>query len=373
MSENLVNVLNPKKINIAIIGLGKISKNHIISILELRNYCTLAAICDISSENLNSTQSYINNFTGENINYLQPKAYLSLDDLLNDYKNNLIKLDLVVLCTPSGMHPFQTSLCSEQGVNVCTEKPMATNWRDALKMVNECKRNNVKLFIIKQMRLYPSVQLVKKQIDKQRFGRLALVNVNIFWNRSQSYYDEGEWRGSVDLDGGALMNQAIHFVDLTRWFLGDASTVDASLATIARNIDTEDTAVVNIKWPNNALGNIALTMLSLPGNIENNITIIGEKGSVKLGGKTFKEIKHWFFKDADSDDDLIDNPSWTSEASHIGHKRYYKNMIKALIDGTSSICLPDDALKTFELLIASHLSHEKNHTISLPLSETDSL
>ena len=363
---------NSSKICIAIIGLGKISKNHLLSVLDLYDYCLLSAICDISNSQIDSTLNLVNDFYRQNnLENDKLNIYNDLNNLINDYKIEKINIDLVVLCTPSGMHASQTCIFSELGISVCTEKPMATKWKDAIDMVRQCKKNNVNLFVIQQMRLYPSAQLIKKQIDKGRFGKLALVNVNIFWNRSQSYYDQDKWRGSVDLDGGALMNQAIHYIDLIRWFFGDIISLNASLATIARSIETEDTAVINLKWSNNALGNISVTMLSLPKNIENSITIIGSNGSVKLGGESSNEIQHWFFSSNDSDDDLIDNTTWANESRFIAHKRYYENIINTLNGSSDPICTSLEALKSFELIEAAHLSHKYQKNISLPLSNLE--
>ena len=249
-----------------------------------------------------------------------PIIFLHYEEFINEVRKNNVKVDLVVIATPSGLHPKQVIQAAEAGLDVCTEKPMATNWSDGLRMVETCEKNNVNLFVVKQNRCNKTLQLVKKQIDAGRFGDLVMLNVNVFWHRPQSYYDLADWRGTKKLDGGALMNQASHYVDLLEWFGGPVKYVSASTATMSRKIESEDTATLQITWENGALGTMAVTMLTYPENLEGSITILGKKGTVKIGGKAVNKIEKWSFEDKSIDDEKIDEASYeTTSVYGFGH------------------------------------------------------
>ena len=149
--------------------------------------------------------------------------------MLDAIKTSALQVDLVVLTTPSGLHPAQTIAAAEVGVHICTEKPMATRWEDGVAMVKACDETGVRLFVVKQNRFNSTLQLVKRQVEASRFGQLAMVSVNVFWQRPQSYYDQDSWRGTWALDGGALMNQASHYIDLLDWLIGPVDSLSAYL------------------------------------------------------------------------------------------------------------------------------------------------
>ena len=155
--------------------------------------------------------------------------------------------DAVVLCTPSGLHAEETVQAAAAGRHVITEKPMATRWEDGRRMVQACDRAGVRLFVVKQNRRNPTLQLLKRAVDGGRFGRIHAVQVNVFWNRPQSYYDSAAWRGTWEFDGGALMNQASHYIDLLEWLIGPVESVHAFTATLARNIQVEDSGVAVLR------------------------------------------------------------------------------------------------------------------------------
>ena len=286
-----------KKINIALLGCGRISRNHIKAIISENNRCNLVAICDTSNENLNSTVNYLKEVLKENNVKDLPSKFLEFSDLLIAHQQKRLTIDLLVICTPSGMHAEQTISAASFGINVCTEKPMALNVVDAEKMIKICKDNNVQLFVVMQIRLNKNILDLRKKIKEYRFGKIAIIALNIFWQRTQSYYDEAGWRGTLKLDGGVLMNQASHYIDLLEWINGPIDSVSAYKATVARNIESEDTAVLNLKWINGTLGSTAVTMISYPKNIEGSITVIGDKGSAKIGGTSFDKYEFSYFEE----------------------------------------------------------------------------
>ena len=195
-----------------------------------------------------------------------------------------------------------------------------------------------------------------------------MVNINVFWTRPQDYYDQASWRGTWELDGGALMNQASHYVDLIDWLMGPVEKVQAMTSTMARNIEVEDTGVLNIKWRSGTLGSINVTMLTYPKNLEGSITILGEKGTVKIGGVAVNNIEHWQFQDERDYDRDISKVNYKTESVYgYGHPSYFKNVVKVFRGESEPETDGREGLKSLEILIAAYLSARNNTTVSLPL------
>jgi UDP-N-acetyl-2-amino-2-deoxyglucuronate dehydrogenase len=341
-----------RKIKIAIIGCGRISKNHFESIEKHNGELELAAICE--------TDPVVRSEHAER--YKVP-AYHDLEEMLGQEQ-----LDLVVLCTPSGTHPNQGVLVAKHGVHVMTEKPMATRWDDGVRMVKACDDAGVRLFVVKQNRLNTTLRLVKRAVTERRFGKIHLVHLNVFWTRPQSYYDQGNgWRGTWEFDGGAFMNQASHYVDLLDWLIGPVEKVQAMMST-TRDIEVEDTGVLNVKWRNGALGSMSVTMLTYPQNLEGSITILGEKGTVRVGGVAVNDIQLWQFVEPKEYDQQIQYANYeTTSVYGFGHPLYYKNVIDVLRGNAEPETDGREGLKSLELLIAAYLSARDSRTVSLPL------
>ena len=356
-------------VRIALVGCGRISLNHIKSIVKFSSQAQLVAVCDNKSERLENAHKYFAEACIESQSLLEkPAQYLSYESLIEDIKSNQIKIDLVVLTTPSGLHPRQAIFAASAGVHVCTEKPMATRWSDGLEMVKACDNAGVFLFVVKQNRFNSTLQLVKNQIKSGRFGRLSMVSVNVFWQRPQSYYDQDEWRGTWEFDGGALMNQASHYIDLLDWLIGPVQSVSASIATLGRSIEVEDTAALQMRWRNGALGTMAVTMLTYPKNLEGSITILGNKGTVRVGGPAVNKIDHWEFEDSSTDDELVENASYeTTSVYGFGHPLYYENMLNAIQGKQKPLCDGREGLKSLELLSAAYMSARDSRVVNLPL------
>lgn len=341
-----------RKIRTAIIGCGRISKNHFGSITTHADSIELVAVCDIDQQTLTAT-------TKEH----SVKGYQHFENMLQQEK-----LDLVVLCTPSGLHSMQAQMAAKYKVHVMTEKPMATRWHDGVNMVKACDEAEVWLFVVKQNRRNATLQLLKSAVEKERFGRIYMVNINVFWTRPQEYYDSAKWRGTWEFDGGAFMNQASHYVDLVDWLIGPVESLQAYTATLARNIEVEDTGVVSIKWRSGALGSMNVTMLTYPKNLEGSITIIGEKGTVRIGGLAVNEVQHWEFADTDPDDDKVKTASYeTTSVYGFGHPLYYKNVIDVLRGEAEPETDGREGLRSLETLIATYLSARDGKRVCLPL------
>ena len=277
-------------------------------------------------------------------------------------------VDCVVLTTPSGLHPQQTIEAAALGLHVVTEKPMATRWADGLAMVKACDEAGVRLFVVKQNRSNRTLQLLREAIVGGRFGRIYMVTVNVFWSRPQSYYDSADWRGTWEFDGGAFMNQASHYIDLLDWLIGPVESVMAYTGTLARNIEVEDTGVAALKWRNGAMGSVNVTMLTHPKNFEGSITVLGEKGTVRIGGVAVNKIEHWEFEAAHEMDGQLSEASYqTASVYGFGHPLYYDNVIRTLRGDCEAETDGREGLKSLELLIAMYRSARDGRRINLPL------
>ncbi|MEB7498972.1 Gfo/Idh/MocA family oxidoreductase [Leclercia pneumoniae] len=341
-----------KKIRVAVVGCGRISKNHFGSIAQLSNEYELVAICDNDDKVLAAHKK----------EYKVP-AYLSLDEMLQNEK-----IDLVTLCTPSGIHASQTIKAAKAGVHVITEKPMATKWEDGLAMVRACDEAGVRLFVVKQNRRNSTLQLLKRAVTEKRFGKIHMVHMNVFWTRPQEYYDRASWSGTWDMDGGAFMNQATHYVDLLHWLVGPVEKVHAMLST-HRDIEVEDTGVVNLKWRNGALGSMAVTMCTYPKNYEGSMTILGEKGTVRIGGVAVNDIQEWVFAEPKDYDAEIESANYeTTSVYGFGHPPYFQNVADVLRGKAEPETDGREGLKSLELLISIYRSARDNNEVGLPLN-----
>jgi UDP-N-acetyl-2-amino-2-deoxyglucuronate dehydrogenase len=347
---NYQNIQN-RKIRIALVGCGRISKNHFASIEKHTDNFELIAICDNNSTVLKDHQEKY-----------QVPGYLDLEEMLEKED-----IDIVSICTPSGVHPDQAVIIAKCGIHVMTEKPMATRWNDGVRMVKACDDAGVRLFVVKQNRLNSTLQLLKRAVEEKRFGKIHMVHLNVFWTRPQEYYDQAKWRGTWEFDGGAFMNQASHYVDLLDWLIGPVDKVQAMIST-TRDIEVEDTGVLNVKWRNGALGSMSVTMLTYPQNMEGSITILGEKGTVRIGGVAVNDIQNWEFDEPRDYDDQVKTANYeTTSVYGFGHPLYYKNVIDVLRGEAEPETDGREGLKSLEMLIAAYLSARDGNTVSLPL------
>lgn len=344
--------ITDRKIRFALVGCGRIAKNHFGAIQQHADRSELVGVCDIDPQVLSEAASV----TGAT-------PYHSLTEMLAK-----CDADAFILTTPSGLHPEQAIQVAESGRHVITEKPMATRWEDGKRMVAACDAAGVRLFVVKQNRRNATLQLLKSAIEKKRFGRIYMVNLNVFWTRPQEYYDSAKWRGTWEYDGGAFMNQASHYVDLVDWLIGPVESLQAYTATLERDIEVEDTGVISLRWRNGALGSMNVTMLTYPKNLEGSITILGEKGTVRIGGVAVNDVQHWEFAEADPDDQKIKDVSYqTTSVYGFGHPLYYDNVINVLRGEAEPETDGREGLKSLEVLIATYLSARDGKRVALPL------
>ena len=344
--------ITDRRLRFALAGCGRIAANHIQSLQQHGERAELVAVCDPRPDALAAAVAQ----TGA-------RGFSSYPQMLAE-----AAADVVVLATPSGQHPQQCIDAARAGCHVMTEKPMATRWSDGLAMVRACDEAGVRLFVVKQNRRNRTLQLLRQALLAGRFGRIYMVTVNVFWSRPQSYYDSADWRGTWEFDGGAFMNQASHYVDLLDWLIGPVESVMAYTGTLARNIEVEDTGVAALKWRNGAMGSVNVTMLTHPKNLEGSITVLGEHGSVRLGGVAVNQIEHWQFAQAHAMDEQLAEASYqTNSVYGHGHPLYYDNVIKTLRGEAQAETDGREGLKSLELLIAMYRSARDGRRVNLPL------
>lgn len=342
-----------KKLRFGLIGCGRISKNHFEAVSQIEE-AEFTACCDIIPERAKEAA----------------QAY-DIGSVYSDYMEMLDKekLDAVSICTPSGLHSSMGIEVAKRKINVITEKPMALNVKSADALINACDDNNVKLFVVKQNRLNATLQLLKKAIEKDRFGKIYLAQSNVFWQRPQSYYDQAPWRGTWELDGGAFLNQASHYVDAMYWLLGDVQSVRAETATMARSIQAEDTGCAIVHFKSGAIATINVTMLAFPKNFEGSITILGEKGTVKIGGVAVNKIEKWEFEDYDDDDRIVEESNYQPPTIYgFGHNPYYHNVVHTLLGDAIASTDGRDGRKSVEIIQAIYESSKYGKKVTLPLS-----
>jgi UDP-N-acetyl-2-amino-2-deoxyglucuronate dehydrogenase len=344
--------ISGRKIRFALVGCGRISANHFDALAAHSEDAELVGVADIDPVALQRAMAAT-----------RVPGYPTLTHLLAG-----CNADVVVLATPSGLHAPQAIEVARAGRHVMSEKPMATRWDDGKSMVAACDEARVRLFVVKQNRTNPTLQLLKRAVTEGRFGRVCLVTVNVFWSRPQAYYDSAPWRGTWALDGGAFMNQASHYVDMIDWLIGPVESVQAYTATLARRIEAEDTGVLAVRWRAGTLGTVNVTMLTYPKNLEGSITVLGERGTARVGGIAVNQMEHWEFDAPHPMDDDLEQASYeTTSVYGRGHQRYYRNVIEVLRGTAAPETDGREGLRSLEILIATYLSARDGRRVSLPL------
>jgi predicted dehydrogenase len=320
-----------------LVGCGRIAIRHAEQISRIGR---LSAVADIVVEKAYSIgRSYNAN------------VYKSLDELLENESG----LDVISVCTPNGLHSEHTIKSLSRGFHVLCEKPMALNTRDCGDMIKEAERANRRLFIVKQNRYNPPVAVTRKLIDEGRLGKLLSFQLNCFWNRNSNYYNDSDWKGTIQFDGGTLFTQFSHFIDLLYWMLGDVKNINA----ITRNqfhegiIEFEDTGAVLLEFYNGVIGTLNYTVNSFGKNMEGSLTLFGEKGTIKIGGQYLNELEYQNIKDYKITHLPTGNPA-NSYGEYSGsmsnHNLVYDNLVDVLLNNGQIGTNGFEGLKTVEII-----------------------
>ena len=335
-----------------LVGCGRIAKRH----SELLGHgkiggARLAAVCDIVPEKAKAV--------GERFSV---HAFSDMDDMAQS-----CDIDVFVVLTESGLHAGHVIKLARYGKHIMVEKPMALTLEDADAMIRACDEANVKLFVVKQNRFNVPVQKLREAVEANRFGKMVLGTVRVRWARPQAYYDQDAWRGTWALDGGVLTNQASHHVDLLEWMMGDVESVFAKTMTALVDIEAEDTAVVIVKFSSGALGVIEATTAVRPKDLEGSISILGEKGTVEIGGFAVNQMKHWnFVEPQEGDADVIERYSVNPPSVYgYGHEAYYNHVIDSISNDTKHLVDGLQGRRSLELINAIYESVETGREVAL--------
>ena len=339
-------------INFALVGCGRISKRHGELLGENQiDGAQLVAVCDtiISKAEVIAEKYSI-------------PAYSCLHEMMKKEK-----IDVVVVLTESGLHAQHTIELAPYGSDIVVEKPMALTLDDADAMIEACDKYGVKLFVVKQNRFNVPIVQLRKALDQGRFGKLIMGTVRVRWCRPQAYYDQDSWRGTWAYDGGVLTNQASHHVDLLEWMMGDVESVFAKSKRALVDIEAEDTAVVILKFRNGALGVIEATTAVRPKDLEGSISVLGETGSVEVGGFAVNEMKTWNFTETQEEDsDVIEKYSVNPPNVYgFGHQAYYEHVVDCISNKTPQLVDGLQGRRSLELINAIYESIETGREVSL--------
>lgn len=345
----------PNMLSFALIGCGRIAVRHseLLSSGAIDG-ARLAAVCDIVPEKARAL--------GERCSV---PYYTDLHDMLAKEQ-----IDCVCILTESGAHAANVLEVAPYGKHIVVEKPMALTLPDADAMIAACDANGCRLFVVKQNRFNVPVRKLREALEADRFGKLVLGTVRVRWSRSQEYYDQDAWRGTWAWDGGVLTNQASHHIDLLEWMMGDVESVFARSTTALADIETEDTAVVVLKFVNGALGVIEATTATRPKDLEGSISILGSRGTVEIGGFAVNEMRHWnFLEENEQDRDVLEKYSVNPpDVYGFGHKAYYEHVVKCIDEGSSAIVDGLEGRKSLELISAMYESVETGKEVRLRFS-----
>ena len=344
----------------ALIGCGRIATNHVTA--AVNNNLEIVAVCDVVPEKMEAILEKHNLADDKSI-----KRY-------TDYKKKLEEndLELVSIATESGKHAAIALDAIEAGVNVIIEKPMAMNMADAEEIIKRAVEKHVKVSACHQNRFNVAIQEVRKAIEGNRFGKLSHASINVRWNRNKGYYDQAPWRGTWEEDGGCLMNQCIHGIDLLRWMMGDevVEVYGATRQQFHDYLEAEDVGVAVVKFKNGAIGTIEGTTNVYPQNLEETLYLFGENGTVKIGGKSTNTIDVWDFKDETAEDQK--NKGLEEETSNVygnGHTSLFADVIEAIKEDRAPYVDGVAGRNALEMVLAIYKSQKEGAPVRLPLTD----
>ena len=344
----------------ALIGCGRIATNHVTA--AVNNNLEIVAVCDIVPEKMEEILVKHNLADDKSI-----KRYTDYKQMLEENE-----LELISIATESGKHAAIALDAIDAGVNVIIEKPMAMNIADAEEIIKRAAEKNVKVSACHQNRFNVAIQEVRKAVEGGRFGKLSHASINVRWNRNKGYYDQAPWRGTWEEDGGCLMNQCIHGIDLLRWMMGDevVEVYGATRQQFHDYLEAEDVGVAVVKFKNGAIGTIEGTTNVYPQNLEETLYLFGENGTVKIGGKSTNTIDVWDFKDETAEDQK--NKGLEEETSNVygnGHTSLFADVIEAIKEDRAPYVDGVAGRNALEMVLAIYKSQKEGVPVRLPLTD----
>lgn len=339
------------QLRFAIIGCGRISNNHIQALAFNKDTAILVSVCDVvETKAQNAAESY-NKLCG------------SFPSVYTDYKKMLQEEapDVCAIATESGYHAEISLYCLKSGKHVLVEKPMALSVSDAQEMIAQANSRALILGVCHQNRYNPPVVELRKAVEKGRFGKIVNGEARIFWNRNMSYYKQAPWRGSWAMDGGALMNQCIHNIDLLQWMMGgEPESIFAMTGNYIRDIEAEDFGAVIVKFKNGGIGVIEGSVDVYPKNLEETLSIFGKNGTAVIGGLAVNRMDSWLFEEYDEMDEIVKelNPDDPPNVYGRGHTPLYRNLIESINNGTTPLIDGAEGLKSLKIVLGAYKSQK---------------
>ncbi len=344
----------------ALIGCGRISTNHIKA--AVNNHLDIVAVCDIVADHMENLLA--KHGLEKNVDI---KRYTDYKQMIQENK-----IELVSIATESGLHAEIALYCVEKGIHVIIEKPMAMSLQDADKIISLSEQKQVKVCACHQNRFNVAVQEMRKALEAGRFGKLSHGSIHVRWNRNQDYYTQAPWRGTWAQDGGALMNQCIHGIDLLRWTFGDevVEVYGQTRQQFHHYLEAEDIGMAVVKFKNGAIATIEGTTNVYPQNLEETLYVFGEKGTVKIGGKSTNNIDVWDFADETENDQ--DNKGLQEATSNVygnGHTSLFADMIDAIENDRQPYVDAYAGRNALEMVLAIYKSQKTGEAVQLPLAD----
>jgi len=353
-----------KKLKFALIGCGRISTNHIKAILDNFEDVELISVCDLIKDRAEQkVDEYLNYAKERSISVIRPKVFIDYQEMLQKED-----IDACAICTESGYHAEISINCLTLKKHVLVEKPMAMSLQGADRMIKVAKENKVKLSVCYQNRFNPTIEKLRQAIDSGRFGRIIAGTARTLWNRNKDYYNQSKWRGTWKLDGGCLLNQCMHNIDLLQWMIGnEVDNVFGQTGNYLHSyIETEDYGSIIIRFKNGVIGNVEGTVCVYPRNLEETLTIVGEKGTVVIGGLALNKIIVWNLKD--KKDSLKEvQEKYNSEIPNIygkGHTPLYKNFIGSIRNNNSPLIDGYEGKKSLSIVLMAYKSQKHSRVIN---------
>ena len=337
----------PRKLNFALIGCGRVSENHLVALTSSDVPARLVALADVDPRRAQE----------KGAKYGIP-TYTNFEEMLAKHPD----IEVVDITTPTGYHATHVQAVARHAKHVVVEKPMALTVADCETMLAACRQNGRRLFVVKQNRFNAAVQAARRAFDAGRFGNLVLVTVRVRWRRDQAYYEADHWHGRWALDGGVMSQQASHHIDLLQWLLGPLESVQCQAANRVLRLEAEDTAVALFKARSGALGILEATVAARPRNLEGSLSILGEKGSVVIGGVAVNQIVLWEFSEPQPEDDVIHHQASQAVPNVYGngHVPYLRDVAAAILDNRPALVEGTEGQKNVEILAALYESAASN-------------
>lgn len=340
--------------NVALVGCGRVAYKHLSAIDELGDEASLVAVCDTDASKVPDRDV---------------PFYTDYHQMMEAHP----EIDLVNVLVPTGYHADVVTDLAKYGRHILTEKPMALTVADCDRMIDACQKNNVKLFVVYQNRYNDAVRAAREAFDDGRFGKIVMGTVRVRWCRQQSYYEQDNWHGTWALDGGVMSQQSSHHIDLLQYFFGPVEAVQCQHATRLLDIEVEDTAAALFRFKSGSLGVFEATVAARPDNLEGSLSILGETGTVEVGGIAVNEIKTWNFTEKQADDDSI-HESASKQVPNVyghGHTNNLHDVIRNIREDIyiPSLCDGENGRENIKTLTALYESAARNGKLLKPGAE----